>query len=59
VAAETLFAAGFHPEHHFRVEAISLMRSTLHPTGAVYERLARAPLKDGAPGGIGGRETAC
>ena len=49
-AAEILDSANTASMHPVEIEAISLMRSMLYPSGAVYERLALIPLGVGAGG---------
>ena len=51
LAAEALFSAPFDPGLRVAVEAISLMRSVLHPEGARYDRLALMSLDSGVGGG--------
>jgi 2'-5' RNA ligase len=54
--AEALFSFQIQPELRIEVDSLSLMRSTLHPQGAIYERLAAMPLQVGLiHGGTYGR----
>lgn len=51
-AGEALFSAGFEPGLDIGAECISLMRSTLLPHGARYNRLAVMPLAGNTPGRV-------
>ena len=48
-AAEILDSGWSVPAFAFPVTSLSLIRSTLRPDGAVYDRLASAPLADDSP----------
>ena len=47
IAAEALFSAGVESGLSLDVDSVSLMRSLLLPSGAVYEPLAKIPLRSG------------
>ena len=44
---ELVTSTGFSGKYHFQAEAISLMRSRLTPSGAMYSRLSLVELSDG------------